>query len=71
MPVVARVLLDEALPHPSHGDGVLPEGDCVVQRRAFQRGIDGQALGPVALEVLLGAGRVYSSKSVSGASERE
>ena len=58
VPVVARVLLHEVLPHPPHRGGLLPERDRVVQLQALQRGIDGLALGPVALEVLLGAGRV-------------
>ena len=58
MPVVARVLLHEVLPHPPHRGGHLPERECVVQLRALQCGIDGPALGPVDLEVLLGAGRV-------------
>ena len=56
--VVARVLLHEVLPHPPHRGGLLPERECVVQLRAPQRGIDGPALGPVALEVLLGTSRV-------------
>ena len=58
MPVVPRVPLHEVLPHPPHRDGLLPEREGVVQLRALQRGIDGPALGPVALEVLLGAGRI-------------
>src|SRR5690348_13883093 len=57
VPVVARVLLHEVLPHPAHRDGLLAEGEGLVQLRALQRGIDGPALGPVAREVLLGAGR--------------
>ncbi len=70
VPVVARVLLHEVLPHPPHRGGLLPERERVVQLRALQRGIDRPALGPVALEVLLGAAGSASSKSASGASER-
>src|SRR3984957_4880398 len=58
VPVVARVLLYEVLQHPPHRHGLVLEREGVVQLRAVQRGINGTALGPVALEVLLGTGRV-------------
>ena len=58
VPVVARVLLHEVLPHPPHRGRLLPEREGVVQLRALKRGIDGPAFGLVALVVLLGAGRV-------------
>src|SRR6516225_12455888 len=56
VPVVPCVLLHEVLPHPAHRDGLLAQGECVVQVRALERGIDGPALSPVALKVLLGYG---------------
>src|SRR5579859_3974678 len=58
VPVVACVLLYEVLQHPPHRHRHELEREGVVQLRAVQRGINGSALGPVALEVLLGAGRV-------------
>jgi len=56
-----------AKPYPPGGaghDSTWPRGDlllereCVVQLRALECGMNGPALGPVALEVLLGVGRV-------------
>jgi len=58
VPVVAGVFLHEVLPHPPHRDGLVPERERVVQRRALQRGVDSPAFGPVALEVPRGGGRV-------------
>jgi hypothetical protein len=57
VPVVPSVLLHQVLPYPAHRDGLPAVGEGLVQLRALQRGIDGPALGPVALKVLLGAGR--------------
>src|SRR5215472_508854 len=55
MTVVPCILLHEVLPHPPHRHGLLTENKAIVQFRALKCNINGSALGPVELKVILGA----------------